>query len=118
MVIGGFNTSFGLLMFFSVGLLFQTSAITNLLLAYIPSTLVGYLTQKHFVWQTTGAATEEFPKFLIMTAVQATVNAILLWVAVEMFSQDKFLSQTLITVLAVVLAYLLQRNWVFRISQR
>lgn len=113
-IVGGFNTVFGLLMFFSVGLLFPTTAVVNLLIAYIPSTLVGFLTQKHFVWQTTKTGGKELPKFLILTSLQAILNAFLLWLAVDLFGQDRYISQTFITSLAVVIAYILQRNWVFR----
>jgi putative flippase GtrA len=116
-LVGGFNTLFGLLMFFSIGLLLPTTAVENLLLAYVPSTLVGFLTQKYLVWQTSANVGKEFRKFLGLTFIQAAVNAFILWVAVDLLGQDKFTSQTLITILAVVVAYVAQRNWVFRNQQ-
>jgi putative flippase GtrA len=116
-LIGGFNTLFGLVMFFSIGLLLPTTAVENLLLAYIPSTIVGFITQKYFVWQTAATFGNEFRKFLALTSFQAGLNALLLWLAVDLFGQEKFMSQTMITVLAVFIAYVAQRNWVFQIRQ-
>jgi putative flippase GtrA len=113
-VIGMFNTLFGLLMFFSIGLLVPTTAIVNLLLAYVPSTLVGFLTQKHLVWQTSATASREFPKFLTLTVVQAALNVLLLWAAVYVLGHNMFIAQTFITGLQAVIAYLLSRNWVFQ----
>ncbi len=113
-VVGVFNSLFGLLMFFSIGILLPTTAIANLLLAYIPSTLIGFLTQKYLVWQTNATASREIPKFLILTSGQAALNVFLLWLAVYVFGYDMFISQTFITGVSVVIAYVLSRNWVFR----
>jgi hypothetical protein len=101
-------------MFFSIGILLPTTAIANLLLAYIPSTLIGFLTQKYLVWQTNATASREIPKFLILTSGQAALNVFLLWLAVYVFGYDMFISQTFITGVSVVIAYVLSRNWVFR----
>ena len=116
-LVGAFNTVFGLLMFVFIGLLVPTAALANLFLAYVPSTLVGFLTQKYFVWKTGVTIYRELPKFLTFTLIQVTLNAFLLWLTVDIFGQDKFISQCLITVLAVVISYGAQRNWVFRARQ-
>jgi putative flippase GtrA len=116
-LVGAFNTVLGFLIFVLIGLFVPTTALLNLFLAYVPTTLVGFLIQKYLVWKTSGTVYQELPRFLALTLIQATVNAFLLWLAVDLLGHDKFIVQGTITALAVVISYAAQRNWVFRAHQ-
>ena len=75
--------------------------------------LVNYLLNYRFTFASTRRHQEAMPRFLAVAAVGFVLNALLMWVAVEMMELYYLLGQVCATALVLVWNFLGNRIWTF-----
>lgn len=116
LVVGGFNTLFGYLLFamlFHVGQLHYNGA---LLIAYAVGVFLSYATHKRFTFRQSRHADKSLPKYIGSYAVIFIINTFLLTVLVELLSLDPLIGQMIAILVMTMLTFFVQKYWVFAAS--
>ncbi|WP_158523522.1 GtrA family protein [Candidatus Enterovibrio escicola] len=107
-LVGGFNTIFGFVVFTLLCLL--ADDYSNYLIILVSSNLiavvVAFLMLKFLVFQTKGNYLKEFMRCYLTYLVMLGINVLLLYLMVDVLAQDIVISQFVITVLIVIFSYL------------
>jgi putative flippase GtrA len=115
-VVGAWNTLFAVAIFVIVHkALSENLTITETLtIAFGCGVVQSFATQKKYVWRSPGSVSKEFPKFLLISALQYLANVILLKMFTTRFSMNAILSQILITSALILITYIILKLWVFK----
>lgn len=115
LLVGGFNTSFSYLLFvifsFILGVKYFQQA---LFLSWLSSSVVSFVTQKFYVFRTSGNYVREYFSCLISWSVVYLINALLLEYFHRVLLWNLYLSQALSVCIYTVITYLLFKYFAFR----
>ncbi len=115
LLVGGFNTLFGYILFglfYKVGQLHYTLA---LMLAYTVGVFLSYATHKRFTFQQTKNQGKNLPKYISSYAVIFILNSLFLSLLVEVLTLDPLLGQMIAIVVITLLSFVIQKYWVFAV---
>ena len=115
LLVGGFNTLFGYILFglfFKVGQLHYTFA---LMLAYAVGVFLSYATHKRFTFQQAKNRGKNLPKYISSYAVIFILNSLFLSLLVEVLTLDPLLGQMIAIVVISLLSFVIQKYWVFAV---
>ena len=113
-IVGIWNTVFGISVFFVVSNLF--SALPNfpvLLLSYIVSIIQSHFAQRYFVWSSKKMYIAELIKFAAGYLVQFPINLIILEIAENVFSLHRNSCQLFLTPALVLFSFFVNKRYVF-----
>lgn len=115
-VIGGWNTAFGLATFTVLFRIFggRVGYGWILLAAQVIATVQAHFAQRRLVWRSRGAYVPELARFSVVYAVSYFVNLAALVFLVEVVGWPVLPSQFAVTLLIVVMTFLINRGWTFR----
>lgn len=115
--VGFLNVGVGLAAFWLLDLIWGT--VLDVQVIYWISAIIGivngFIWQRVFVWRSKGAWRHEFARFFAFNLVVSVVNSLLLFVAVTLCGLPAFPSQVVITGVLVIVAFIVNRTWVFRV---
>jgi putative flippase GtrA len=118
LIVGAWNTFFGLALFYA---LIETRHTLNyqitLLCSFVLSTVQSHFSQRIFVWKSKQKYLAELSRFFLGTSIFYFVNAVLLPVLVEGVGLRVFISQCAITFFLTIASYFFQSKFVFSISK-
>jgi putative flippase GtrA len=116
LVVGAWNTFFGVALFATLLWLFgdHVGYWLILLVCQVIATVQSHWAQRTFVWRSRGAFLPELLRFSLVYIASYFVNLGLLALCVEVLGWPVFGSQLAITVLMVALTYTVNRLWTFR----
>jgi putative flippase GtrA len=116
LLVGGFNTLFGYILFalfFKVGQLHYTLA---LMLAYAVGVFLSYATHKRFTFQQAKNQGKSLAKYVSSYAVIFILNSLFLSLLVEVLTLDPLLGQMIAIVVITLLSFVIQKYWVFAVT--
>ena len=115
-VVGAYNTAFGLALYLLLFGLLEHRFHYMLLLTvnYILGTLNGYLAYKFLVFRSSSGFLAEYVRFNAVHLVGIVINYIALPVLVEIFRLTPFLAQGIIIAVLIVMNYFLHKHFTFR----
>lgn len=115
LIVGAYNTLFTLAVFWLLDTLWGAAlgVQTVYWTAAVLGILNGFVSQRLFVWRSKGAWRGELLKFFVVNAIVAVANSALLFLTVTVWGLPAFPSQLGITAILVVLAFFVNRRWVF-----
>ncbi len=116
LIIGGWNTVFGLATFTFIWwwLGEEVGYVATLLMAQVIAVVQSHATQRRFVWRSRGPYLAELSRFSVVYSLGLLLNLVLLAVAVDVFHLPVLASQVVITALVIVAQFAAQRLWAFR----
>jgi putative flippase GtrA len=116
LLVGGINTAVGYLLFVAlqVSLPEGISDQSELLMAYVPATILGYLLQRRFVWKSENRKSKEAVRYLLFVAAQFALNLGMLWVLATVLGLNAILAQSLATATLIVIAFIVHGKWTFK----
>jgi len=121
LLIGGLNFLWGLAsypaLYWALGPL-KLHYMAVLGAAYLINTAVAYLSQKYFVFKTSGNFGKEFAKFLSLQVAIFAINSLVLPVAVEVFKVQPVIAQTLFALLLAVVSFVFHDKVTFKVGAR
>ena len=116
LVVGGWNTLFGLALF--AVLLWLLGGVVGygviLLICQVIATIQAHWAQRRFVWRSESQFWPELLRFSLVYVVAYFVNLTLLTLCVEGLGWPVLQSQVAVTMLMVVLTYTINKVWTFR----
>lgn len=120
LLVGGWNTAFGYLVFVVLYRLLGAAVnyIALLTFSYIISITNAYLCYKFLVFRTKGNYFKEYFRFYLVYGAAYLLNLALLPVFVELLRMNPVISQGVIVVLTVVISYIAHKNFSFNVSPR
>jgi len=117
LIVGGLNFLWGLAsypaLYWALGPL-KLHYMLVLGVAYALNTAVAYLSQKYFVFKTSGNQAREFSKFLGLQIAIFAVNSCVLPLAVEMFHVQPVIAQTSFALLLAVVSFVFHDKVTFK----
>jgi putative flippase GtrA len=115
-IVGGWNTVFGVLFFTLLYLAVGTSLgyVLVLAIAQFVAVLQAHLTQRLLVWRSRASYVPELLRFSVIYAVGYLVNVALLALCLHAFHSPVLPTQWCIAAILLAPMYLLQRAWAFR----
>ena len=120
LVVGGWNTFFGVA-FFTVLYLIAGGDLgyaAVLGIAQVAAVLQAHATQRFFVWRSHGSYFRELIRFSVVYLVIYVVNLALLWLGVDYLGFSVLPTQWAIALLLIPPTYGVQRVWAFRVAPR
>ena len=116
LVVGAWNTAFGLVLFTILYLALgsRLGYIGVLALAQAVAVIQSHATQRFFVWKSHGPYWPELLRFSLVYATTFTANLLLLAAAVDGLGFPVLPSQWTIGGALIVVTYFVQRGWTFR----
>lgn len=116
LVVGGWNTLFGVLLFIALQVLLGEVLPypVVLLIAQVIAVLQAHWTQRTFVWRTSGQFWSELTRFSAVYAGSYFANLALLAALVEMAGWQVIRAQIVVSLVVIVATYLVNRVWTFR----
>jgi putative flippase GtrA len=75
---------------------------------------MSFLTYKLFVFRTTGGWIKEYLKIYLVYGATAIIGTIMLWIFVDFFYINIWLSQGLVLALAFIFSFFLNRGFTFK----
>jgi len=120
LVVGGWNTFFGVA-FFTVLYLIAGGDLgyaAVLGIAQVAAVLQAHATQRFFVWRSHGAYFRELIRFSVVYVVTYVINLALLWLGVDYLGFSVLPTQWAIALLLIPPIYGVQRVWAFRVEPR
>ena len=116
LVAGAWNTVFGYGL--GVGAYLLLSQILHIIyisiLANIVAITMSFLTYKLFVFRTSGEWLKEYLKIYLVYGTTAAIGTILLWIFVDFFYINIWLSQGLVLSSVFIFSFFLNRNFTFK----
>jgi putative flippase GtrA len=118
-VVGAYNTAFGLLLYFLLfGLLERSAHYLVLLTAnYVLGTLNGYIAYKLLVFRSGNSPFLEYLRFNMVHLAGAGVNYLALPALVEIVGFSPFVAQGMIVAALIVVSYVLHKHFTFKSSR-
>lgn len=115
-LVGGFNTLFGFTLFFCLYSLLKDKFhyITIFLSSGSIAMLIASLNLKFFVFRSKGSFLKEISRCYITYSLILLANSILLYLIVELLSQEVIISQIIVTLILIVLSYIGHKYYSFR----
>lgn len=116
LLVGGFNTAAGYLVFVSLYLAFgpMIHYLLVAVLAHFVSVVVSFFTHRIFVFHHTGAALPAFFRFNISAALSMIFGILGMVWCVEVWKLTPVVAQAIVTLCSVVISFLLHRSFSFR----
>lgn len=115
LLVGGWNTVFGYLVFAASYYLFgkHIHYMFLLIASSVISITNAYIGYKIFVFKTTGNFVREYMRFYVVYGASILVNLILLPIIVEVTGLSPVIAQGFVIVLTVIASYFGHRNFSF-----
>ena len=114
LVVGIWNTIFGISIFFVVSNSLSSSPnYLVLLLSYTISIIQSHFSQRYLVWVSRERYISELARFATGYFVQFLINLILLEIGVNAFSLHRNFCQVFITVALVLFSFFVNKKYVF-----
>ena len=88
--------------------------LLSLSISHIVGTTHSYLWNRYFTFNSKNRFTQEFPKFITVYASIYVLNFALLYLAVDLFKFNVFISQLVILGLVTAISFIGQRYWAFK----
>ena len=119
LVVGGWNTVFGVLLFVVLQVLLHDVLPypVVLLIAQVIAVLQAHWSQRTLVWRTTGQFWSELTRFSAVYAGSYFANLALLAGLVEICGWQVIPAQIFVSVVVLVATYLVNRAWTFRVTR-
>jgi len=116
LIVGGFNTAFGLFVFYLFEFLFGASIgyMGSLYCSFALVTVSSFLLYRFLVFKVTGKVIKDFFRFVAVYLIPLGANTIALPLLVSVVGINVYLSQTLIVVFSTVVSYLGHKYFSFR----
>lgn len=120
LVVGGFNTLFGLLLFYALDYLIgpQLGYLMVLVMAYVVVLLTSFTLYKTLVFRSSGHMVHEFFKFSTVYVVPFLANFIALPILVSIVGLDPSVAQTIIVIFSTAVSYIGHRYFSFSNRRR
>jgi len=117
LLMGGFNTAVGYILFVSFYFLFKNILHYQLILflSYLPTTMVSFLTFKFFVFRTKGRWMKEYLRVVMTSGVVYMTNFISLYLLVEIFKIYILIAQLIAISAMTVVSYLMNKYFSFQV---
>lgn len=118
LIVGGWNTAFGYLLFVVLyGLLGSIVHYTVILtVGYVISLTNAYICYKFLVFRTKGNYLKEYLRFYLVYGVAYLINLALLPVFVEVLKVSPIIAQAVIVFFTVIISYVGHRNFSFSVA--
>jgi putative flippase GtrA len=115
LLVGGYNTAFGYILFVLLLILFKNRAhyLILLIISHVVSVVNAFLAYKFFVFKTREPWLPEFFKFNMVYLGVLLINLIALPIMVNFLSIRPIIGQTWFVVITVVVSYLGHTNYSF-----
>jgi len=116
LVVGGYNTVFGYLLFCLLQIYLQDRLhyLIILTISHFLSVINSFLSFKIFVFKTKDNWLLEYRKANLVYLFYLLNNFWLLWLLVNIFHCNKFLAQLLCIVILTIMIYFLHKNFVYK----
>lgn len=120
LLVGGFNTLFGTLLFVLFQLLFESLNIgrfdylLSLVCAQVTSIFTSYIAQRYLVFRVRGKFWFDLGKFSLVSMSAFAANLVLLPFCVELLGFPKIPAQLAVTAAIAIATYLAHRDFSFR----
>lgn len=120
LIVGGFNTLFGLLVFYALDYLIGTHLgyLTVLVLTYVVILIPSYVLHRTLVFKSSGHVVHEFFKFCTVYIVPFLANFIALPILVSIVGLDPSVAQTIIVIFSTAVSYIGHRYFSFSNRRR
>jgi len=117
LLMGGFNTAIGYMVFLSFYFLFKNTLHYQIILfsSYAPSTIVSFLTFKIFVFRTKGRWLREYIRVFMSSIIVYLVNIIILHICVEIFKIYIPISQLISILFFTIASYTIHKYFSFQV---
>jgi putative flippase GtrA len=117
-IVGAWNTVFAMAIFVIVQITFSENlnVTETLTIAFVFGVVQSFVTQRKYVWRSSERVSAEFPKFLLISALQYLANVVLLKIFTTRFNMDAILSQILIATGLILITYMILKLWVFKVE--
>ena len=117
-IVGAWNTVFAMAIFVIAQISFSENLTVTetLTIAFVFGVVQSFFTQKNYVWRSSERVSAEFPKFLLISALQYLANVLLLKLFTIRFNIDAILSQILIATGLILITYMILKLWVFKVE--
>jgi putative flippase GtrA len=113
-IVGIWNTVFGISIFFVISNLFSTLPnFPVLFLSYVISIIQSHFSQRYFVWVSKKMYIAELTKFASGYLMQFLINLIVLEIAENVFSLHRNSCQLFLTPVFVVFSFFVNKRYVF-----
>ena len=113
-LVGGYNTVFGYLLFVCfVFLLTEKYSQIALLASYLLGSINSYLTQKYYVFATKNVSFKEYLQCVMTWMGSYVINAVLLYVLVDVLHFNVYAMQVLCLIICAVFNYVFLKHFVF-----
>ncbi len=116
LLIGFFNTLFGLLVIFILIFLSTNIYISNFI-GYMLGFLMSYYLNKKYNFKSGDKHRKELPKFLLSMLFAYLINLFVLSICFNILKIDIYLSQTIASIFYVIVGYLFSKKIVFKIKE-
>ena len=118
LIVGGWNTIFGYLLFIALYGLFGDSInyVAILVVSYVISITNAYLCYKFLVFRTKGNYLREYLRFYLVYGLAFLINLALLPLLVEVLKMNPVVSQGAIVFFTVVISYVAHKNFSFNVA--
>ena len=118
-VIGIWNTFFGLSVFIFLSLFFKDiNSIVVLGIAYVISTLQAHFSQRNLVWNSEADYFPELLKFSSFYLLQFALNSVLLVIMNNVFNSPREFNQIVIIGILTIVFFFVNKNGVFNVRRR
>ena len=116
LIVGSYNTIFGYLLFCLLQIFLQNHFhyLIILSISHFISVVNSFISFKIFVFRTTGNWLFEYLKVNLVYLFYLLNNFWLLWLLVDIFNCNKFLSQLVSIIILTITTYFLHKNFVYK----
>ena len=119
-LVGGFNTGFGYLLFVVMELLvgrnFEYGYFISLYVSFVIATIVAFWLHRHFTYRVTGTGSVfiDFVRFMSVYLVSLGINTVALWALVDLLKVPVLIAQALIVIVTTLVSYFGHKFFSFR----
>jgi len=118
-VVGIWNTFFGLSVFIFLSVFFKgMNSIAVLGISYIISTLQAHFSQRKLVWNSDADYFPELLKFSSFYLLQFTLNSVFLVIMNNVFNSPREFNQIVIIGILTIVFFFVNKNGVFNVRRR
>ena len=116
LIVGSYNTIFGYLLFCLLQIFLQNHFhyLIILSISHFISVVNSFISFKIFVFRTTGNWLFEYLKVNLVYLFYLLNNFWFLWLLVDIFNCNKFLSQLACIIVLTIITYFLHKNFVYK----
>lgn len=113
LLVGGFNTVFGYLLFVLMVSVWRWNYKTALITGYIVATNVSIFTMRYYVFRSSGNLKREYARAWSVYFVTMLINYAAMFVMVDVCAVNELAAQAVYTVCITVLTYILHKYFSF-----